>query len=59
MKAFQGIVRRKGTQEWQPVLHSGQHFYADQNGVGQLKQMLQMMAMHFQFNEYSIQEVSL
>lgn len=56
-KAFQAVVRPRGTQEWQPVLYSGQRFYCDRDGLGQLQQMTAMMSMQFQHNEYSLEEI--
>jgi hypothetical protein len=58
-KTFQAFVRPKGTTEWKPVQHSGQAYYADEQGVGPLQQMTAMMAGTFRNNEYTIMEVVL
>lgn len=58
--AYQALVRRRGSNsEWIPVLYSGQRYFADQAGVGQLQQMTAMMAAQFQHNEYTIDKVTI
>lgn len=58
--AYQALVRRRGTNgEWTPVMHGGQRYYADTQGVAQLQQMTGMMAAHFPHNEYTIDKVNL